>query len=88
MKALLMIPETFIWLLLSALTLASWYVGSGVGDAEVWAAGAMLTIAFFKVRLVIMHFMELRQAPLPLKLLAELWVIVAFSGMMFFFYLY
>ncbi|KRC54217.1 hypothetical protein ASE19_08505 [Nocardioides sp. Root79] len=37
---------------------------------------ALLVIAFVKVRLVALHFMEVRDAPLALRLLVEGYVVV------------
>jgi len=59
---------TKVWALLVAATLLTWSVGGG--------GMAVLVIAFVKVRLVGLHFMELRAAPLPLRMLFEGWVVV------------
>ena len=37
----------------------------------------MLLLAFFKVRLIIRNFMEVRVAPLALKLGSDLWILAA-----------
>ncbi|HLS98313.1 MAG: cytochrome C oxidase subunit IV family protein [Porticoccaceae bacterium] len=71
---------TWIWLLLVALTTMSWELGDGQAAsalAPTLAAPLLMLVAFFKVRLVGLHFMELRTAPLPLRLLFEAWVVVA-----------
>lgn len=71
---------TWIWLLLVALTTMSWEVGdghtTGAGISAAMVTPILLLVAFFKVRMVGMHFMELKTAPLPLRLLFEAWVIV------------
>ena len=36
----------------------------------------LLVLAFFKVRLVIMHFMEVATAPLVLRLIFEAWLLI------------
>jgi len=66
-----------IWLVLVAATLASWSLGSGHGLSRGATAGvAVLVVAFVKVRLVGLYFMELRSAPIPLRLAFEAWVLV------------
>lgn len=61
-----------IWALLVAATVGSWTVGAGHGVA-------LLVVAFVKVRLVGLYFMELRSAPVPLRILFEGWVVVTCS---------
>jgi len=71
---LLRSPITAIWGLLIAMTLVSWWMGTdhGVHDVQV-ASVLILLVAFFKVRFVGLYFMELRDAPLPLRGLFEGW---------------
>jgi hypothetical protein len=63
-----------VWLGLIGLTLLSWWLGTdhGIHDAR-FASVVVLLVAFAKVRLVGLDFMELRHAPLPLRLLLEGW---------------
>ena len=66
---------TLIWLLLVAATAASWALGHGAGfhalrDASV----GIIVVAFIKVRFVMLDFMELRRAPVPMRIAAEVWV--------------
>jgi len=69
-----------VWLVLVGATLASWSLG-----AAHWLNGprvatvAILLVAFFKVRLVGLHFMELRSAPVGLRLAFEIWAVVVCS---------
>ena len=73
-------PATYVWLLLAALTAVSWGLADGVvpnsASQMQWLAAALLLLAFFKVRLVIMHFMEVATAPLLLRFIFEAWVLV------------
>ena len=62
-------------LIASAIT---WFVGE-VGPAGTAAIVTMLAIAFVKGRLVILDFMELRNAPLLWRLLLEGWLMVVSS---------
>jgi caa(3)-type oxidase subunit IV len=68
---------TVVWLVLLGLTVASFLVGveqrTGVASA---AAIVIIGIALFKVRLIGIHFMDLRVAPHPLRLIFEAYVLV------------
>ncbi|HXE40147.1 MAG TPA: cytochrome C oxidase subunit IV family protein [Azonexus sp.] len=71
-------PAHRAWLVLVLATAITWYLGE-VGAAGTSAIVAMLVIAFVKGRLVILDFMELREAPLMWRLLLEGWLIVVSS---------
>ena len=66
------------WLILIIATLATWYLGE-VGATGTASIVAMLMIAFIKGRLVILDFMELRDAPRMWRVLLEGWLIVVSS---------
>jgi hypothetical protein len=72
---------TAVWLVLIAATLCSWEWVRGSGDHRL-ASSAALLIAFVKVRLIGLEFMELRAAPFLLRLIFELWTVVACTGML------
>jgi hypothetical protein len=81
---------TFVWLLLVGLTAASWMLaeqpaGEQFMDASLLST-LMLIIAFIKVRLVGLHFMELRHAPLPLRLVLEVWVVAVCLLVLYFYW--
>lgn len=57
-----------VWAVLVVATLASWSVGGG--------NAAVVAVAFVKARLVGLDFMELRTAPVALRVLFEGWVVV------------
>ena len=78
MKSIFLQKNTAIWALLALATVLSWYMGS---DAALNIPAAMLLIAFFKTRLVIMHFMEVNHAPLGLRLVCEAWGIVCCAAL-------
>ena len=68
-----------IWLALSAVTLASWWIGSSHGQAEpsenaVVTYGVIL-LAAVKVRVIVSYFMEVRHAPLRLRRWMDGWLI-------------
>jgi len=70
---------TVVWLALLGLTFASFLIGieQGTGVASA-AAIVIIGIALFKVRLIGIHFMDLRVAPHPLRLIFEAYVLVVF----------
>ncbi|UCV12456.1 cytochrome C oxidase subunit IV family protein [Dechloromonas denitrificans] len=78
MNHLLNNPAHRAWLVLLVATAMTWYLGE-VGAAGTWAIVTMLLIAFIKGRLVILDFMELREAPLMWRLLLEGWLILVSS---------
>lgn len=68
----------FVWLALSAITLAQLALGSlGKRDSLTPNAGvtsSVIVIALIKVRVIIREFMEVRHAPVLLCRLTDLWV--------------
>jgi Prokaryotic Cytochrome C oxidase subunit IV len=75
--ALLLNRIMVVWLALIAATLVSWWLGTdhGIDDARIVSVGVLLA-AFVKVRFVGMYFMELRNAPIALRLIYEGWCVV------------
>ena len=71
-------PANRAWIVLLVATGMTWYLGE-VGAAGTSAIVAMLLIAFVKGRLVILDFMELREAPRLWRILLEGWMIVVGS---------
>ena len=78
MVNLLKNPAHRAWIVLIIATGITWYLGE-VGAAGTMAIVAMLVIAFIKGRLVILDFMELREAPLMWRVLLEGWLILVSS---------
>ena len=79
MRELIRTPVTPIWAGLMLATGYSWWVGAddsaGAGDASLVTV-SILIVAFAKVHFVGMHFMELRHAPAPLRLMFHGWYLV------------
>jgi len=82
MMKLLLKPVSAAWLLLMLATCLSWWLGQGdslsaaqTSDYRIVSSGLIL-IAFIKVRIVIRYFMEVREAPLALKLVCDGWVVL------------
>ena len=80
MIALLRAPATAVWVVLIVATAATWTLGTnhGIGNHTL-ASVVILLIAFIKVRLVGLYFMELRGAPTVLRGLFELYCAIACS---------
>lgn len=77
MRSLFFSRTTLIWLALMTATGVSWKMGHGMGFADPRHAGtAIILISVIKVRFVILEFMEIRHAPLFMRLIAELWTVV------------
>jgi hypothetical protein len=76
MQALLQTRVTLVWLLLVGATVLSWEMGHGAGFHELrYASVAIIIVAFIKVRFVIMEFMEIRTAPLFMRVIAQVWLV-------------
>ena len=77
---------TAVWLLLVLATLISWE-SAHLGDDHRLSTSIVLVIAFIKARFVGLEFMELRAAPLPLRLIFELWVLLACAALLILYWL-
>ncbi|MFI5510316.1 cytochrome C oxidase subunit IV family protein [Mycobacterium sp. NPDC051804] len=66
------------WLILVAATVVAWAVGADHGTGSMVAI-VVLAIAAIKVRLVGLDFMELRRAPMPLRVMFETYCFVIWA---------
>jgi heme/copper-type cytochrome/quinol oxidase subunit 4 len=83
---LLRAPFTAVWVVLVAATLLSFWLGTDHGLSSATArAVVILVVAFVKIRLVGLHFMELRAAPLALRALFEGYCVVVCLGLIGFY---
>jgi hypothetical protein len=74
---------TAIWLLLVLATILSWGTALRAGqDSARLASVTVIAVAFIKVRFVVLDFMELRTAPLPLRLVFEGWLLIVGGAIM------
>jgi len=78
---LLRAPATAVWVILVAATTASWVLGTEHGITNhTYASVVILLIAFVKVRLVGLYFMELKDAPIPLRAIFEAYCLIVGSA--------
>jgi len=72
-----------VWAGLMIATLVSWWLGSEEGGepgaGASGATAAVIVVAFVKVRFVGRHFMEVRDAPLALRLILDVYVVLVCS---------
>lgn len=75
---------TLVWVLLLVLTFGSFVVGieQTEGFASIGAV-VIIGIALFKVRLIGLHFMDVRAAPLLLHAVFEGYLLVVFAALAF-----
>lgn len=89
MASLLRNTLVHVWLFLVAATLCSWWAAasssSGGSQISVAVTASVLLMSFVKVRLVLMHFMEVRFAPPWLRWSCDGWLILVIA-MVFGFY--
>ncbi|AOE86802.1 hypothetical protein THL1_4254 [Pseudomonas sp. TCU-HL1] len=79
MKDLLLSRETLVWVVLMAMTITSWVLAYTHGmllPSARYEAVLILSLAFIKARLVLMHFMEAADSPAQLRLPCEAWVLL------------
>jgi hypothetical protein len=70
-------PVSIVWAALMLATCAStWLLSKNSVTPEV-ATVAIMLITAVKVRLVMRHFMEVRRAPLALRLVCDGWLLAA-----------
>lgn len=81
MSALLKTRETAVWLILMVVSVSNWVLGSQRSSLESDSSAAaliLLTLAFFKVSLIMQYFMEVRHANNELKVSCNLWLLAVF----------
>lgn len=73
--------QTGVWVFLVAATCATAVLGLDQRGGSTVVGMALLAIAFVKIRLVGLDFMEVRSAPRPLRVLMEAYVVVTFLAL-------
>lgn len=82
MTSLIRSPLTIVWALLATITIASSLValdGGAAHQINTTVTTVVLLIAAVKAQLVIRHFMEVRHAPVWLKVTTSGWVLGLFT---------
>lgn len=81
---------TFVWLLLTIVTLLAWWVGWQSGghspQANLAVSVVVLVLAFAKTRFVIRDFMEVRSAPAWLQRTCDGWLVGLLAMILAFFW--
>lgn len=71
---------TYAWVLLSAITIGTWWVGHASHtpetNAHAYVTVAAMGLAAVKVQLIVRHFMEVRNAPMWLRISTTTWLVV------------
>jgi cytochrome c oxidase subunit IV len=77
---------TYVWLILSAITVISWWLApshpGGQAVASVPITVAVVLLGFVKGRMIIRYFMEVRTAPRWLKATTDAWLIVLWAAIL------
>ena len=88
MASLLRNRITIVWLGLLLATGLSWETGGEFAfGGDLRSLGVLvLVIAFIKVRYIMLEFMELRHAPLAMRLFAECWAALVCTAVVIFYW--
>jgi len=78
---------TYAWIVLSAITIVSWWLAPGHTRGAAAAASVPITVvvvllALIKGRIIIRYFMEVRTAPPWLKLFTDVWLTIFWAGVL------
>ena len=65
------------WFMLVCASVATWLLIEDQGLTAPAAVSLILLIAVIKVRMIVLHYMELKHAPSRWRLVFELWPVVA-----------
>ena len=89
MTSLIRNPLTIVWALLTTVTIVSSLIaldGGASHQINTTVTTVVLLIAAVKTFLVIWHFMEVRRAPVWLKLTTGGWVLALFASLLGFYF--
>ncbi|WP_179469204.1 cytochrome C oxidase subunit IV family protein [Mycolicibacterium vinylchloridicum] len=84
-------PLTVVWAVLTLVTAVSWLTARNGGATHVLnptVTVVVLVIAAAKAQLVIWHFMEVRRAPVWLKVTTMSWLLGLFVLLLGFYFVY
>lgn len=85
MRPLILQKITLVWIGLVLATGLSWQFGHGFGfgDNIPYGTVAVIVISFIKVRFIMLDFMEVRTAPLALRVALETWCVLVCATLIF-----
>ncbi len=66
---------TSVWVVLVVATVTTWLLARGGAASPLETVSLVMVIAAFKARLIVLHFMGLKHAPLPYRLIFECWIL-------------
>jgi hypothetical protein len=61
------------WMFLACATLSTWLLVEGRGATLEWGISMVMVVSAIKARTIVLHYMELKHAPLAWRLAFELW---------------
>ncbi|MEE6164463.1 MULTISPECIES: cytochrome C oxidase subunit IV family protein [unclassified Mycolicibacterium] len=77
---------TCVWLILSMLTVTSWWIGPvrspGIPQPSVLITVVVLALGAVKCRMVIRYFMEVRSAPMWLRVVTDAWLVLLWGAVL------
>lgn len=82
-----LVKDLVVWLGLVVFTLISFILGQNQAISTEQATAIIILVSFVKIRLVIRYFMEVKYAPLLLKLAMDVWCL-AVCGLLIFLLLF
>jgi Prokaryotic Cytochrome C oxidase subunit IV len=87
LKATLNSRITYVWLILSGITVVSWLLGRTSHDGHRVVSNTPITVAVLvigaiKARLIIREFMEVRRAPTWLQRFTDIWLVVFWGAVL------
>lgn len=86
LRSILYRRPTLIWLVLVLASVTSWILGTNHGVDPELATTVVLVVAFIKVRLIGIHFMELNEAVLPLRVIFEAFCLLVGTAVIVLYY--
>ncbi|WP_185906466.1 cytochrome C oxidase subunit IV family protein [Marinobacter sp. NP-6] len=66
--------QTAVWLFLVLATLSTWWIAEFRNLTGSFSYAFVLGVALIKGRMIILYFMELKEAPVQWRILFELWI--------------
>ncbi|OBC01075.1 prokaryotic cytochrome C oxidase subunit IV family protein [Mycobacterium sp. 852013-50091_SCH5140682] len=77
---------TCVWLILSMLTVTSWWIGPvrspGIPQPSVPITVVVLALGAVKCRMVIRYFMDVRSAPMWLRVVTDAWLVLLWGAVL------